>query len=112
MEYAWTISAMDCKVQEGTLINVVQTIHWRYKATEIVPGISGSADTTYVVEIYGAAPLSEPTPETFTDYNSLTETQVIGWLEGTLNMEEIQTKLTDEINLQINPVNVTLPPPF
>jgi hypothetical protein len=112
MQYTWIISSMDCKVQEGEMTDVVQTVHWRYKATEIIFGTSGSDDKTYTAETYGASSFGEPTPENFTDYNNLTETQVVGWLEGILDVPEMQINLTEQINLEITPVNVTLPPPF
>lgn len=97
---------MDCKVQEGQMTDVVQTVHWRYNATET------SNNKTHFAEMYGATQVGEPTPDNFTNYDSLTKEQVVGWLEEVLDIEAMQTNLTNQINLQINPVNVTLPPPF
>lgn len=112
MEFNWIISAMDCKIHEGEMTDVVQTVHWRYNATDIIPATSGSAEKTYFAEMYGATTVSEPTPENFTDYNSLTKEQVVGWLEETLDVTAMQENLTKQIDLKINPINVTLPPPF
>ena len=111
MEFEWIISAMDCKINEGVMADVVQTVHWRYNATEIIP-TSGSTDTTYFAEIYGANTVGEPTPADFTDYNDLTKIQVVGWLESELDITTMQTNLENQIALQITPVDVTLPPPF
>jgi hypothetical protein len=112
MEFNWIISAMDCKIHEGEMTDVVQTVHWRYNATEIVPATSGSTEKTYFAETYGASQVGEPTPEDFTSYSDLTKEQVVGWLEEVLDITTMQENLTNQINLQINPVNVTLPPPF
>lgn len=106
MEFNWVISAMDCKIQEGEMTDVVQTVHWRYNATEIVDGKS------YFADIYGATNVGEPTPENFTSYSDLTKEQVVSWLEAELDVVSMQENLTKQIELQINPVDVTLPPPF
>jgi hypothetical protein len=111
MEFNWIISAMDCKVQSGELTNVVETIHWRYAATQTI-STSGSADTTYSEDIYGATAVGTPTPENFTSYSELTKEQVVGWLEGMLDIENMQETLTTILQLKINPTNVTLPAPF
>jgi hypothetical protein len=106
MVFDWIISAMDCKVQEGQMTDVVQTVHWRYNAKKTVQ------DVEFFAEMYGAAPVGEPTPEDFTSYPDLTKEQVVGWLEGTLDVTAMQENLTKQIELQINPIDVTLPPPF
>jgi hypothetical protein len=106
MVFDWIISAMDCKIHEGEMTDVVQTVHWRYNATDVVE------EKTYFAEMYGATAVGEPTPDNFTDYNSLTKEQVVGWLEETLDVTMMQENLTKQIELQINPIDVTLPPPF
>jgi hypothetical protein len=106
MVFDWIISAMDCKIHEGQMTDVVQTVHWRYNAKESIE------DEVYFAEMYGATGVGEPTPDNFTDYNSLTKEQVVGWLEATLDVTAMQENLAKQIELQINPIDVTLPPPF
>lgn len=106
MVFDWIISAMDCKIHEGEMTDVVQTVHWRYSATNVVD------EKTYFAEMYGATAVGEPTPENFTNYNSLTKEQVVGWLEGTLDVTSMQENLTKQIELKINPVEETKAPPF
>jgi hypothetical protein len=106
MEFNWIISAMDCKVAEGEMTDVVHTVHWRYNATDTIEG------KQYFAETYGAASVGEPTPEDFTSYPELTKEQVVGWLEEVLDIEQMQENLTNQIELKAHPVNVTLPPPF
>jgi hypothetical protein len=112
MEFNWIISAMDCKIHEGEMTDVVQTVHWRYNTTDIVPATSGSTEKTYFAEMYGATQVGEPTPENFTSYPDLTKEQVVGWLEAVLDIDTMDENLTNQIELQINPIDVTLPPPF
>ena len=101
--YTWTISALDCKVSEDNLQDVVYTVHWRYKATN-EDGISA--------ETYGAQYILPPTEEDFTPYSELTKEQVTGWIEDILDITAMQLALEANIELQINPINVTLLPPF
>jgi hypothetical protein len=51
-----------------------------------------------------------PDPENFTPYDQLTEEQVVGWLEAELDVPAMTASLQENIDLQINPVVVTLPP--
>jgi len=101
--YKWIFSAFDCRVDEDGMQDVVTTVHWRYNGTN-EDGISS--------EIYGAQSVGTPTPDAFTPYPDLSEEQVIGWMEETLDVEAMQLNLATQIELIINPVMVTLPPPF
>ena len=47
--------------------------------------------------------------DNFTPYNDLPKEDVVGWLEVALDVEEIKSNLSDNINLQINP-DVSLTP--
>lgn len=99
MEYKWTISALDCKVSEDGMTNVVQTIHWRYKGTN---------DNQVTAETYGAQTVGSPNPEAFTPFDDLTEEIVVGWLEATMDVDAMNTNITKQIELIENPVTVTL----
>jgi hypothetical protein len=105
-KFDWVISAMECKVEEANLSDVVILVHWRYNATSIVE------DIEYFADIYGATSVPLPTGEEFTPYEDLTKGQVVGWLEAILDVPDMQLQLETNIELQINPINVTLPPPF
>jgi hypothetical protein len=103
MEYNWTISALDCAVKDGTLNNVVQTIHWRYSATD--------ADGN-TAETYGAKSIAQPDPNNFINFEELTKAELESWLEGAMDVDAMQESLEAQIELIKNPINVTLPPPF
>ena len=100
----WVISAMECRVHEENMDDVVIIVHWRYQAREL------HEEKEYFAETYGAASVGMPDPENFTPYDQLTKEQVVGWLEEELDVEQMNASLQENINLQINPVTVTLPP--
>ena len=101
--YKWIISAVECKVKEGDMTDVVYVVHWRYNATN---------ENGITAEVYGAQTISSPNPEDFTPYDQITKEQVVGWLEASIDVPAMDLNLDEQINLIINPVNVTLPPPF
>lgn len=100
----WVISAMECRVHEDNMDDVVIIVHWRFQANEI------HDEKDYFAETYGATSVGMPDPENFTPYDQLTEEQVVGWLEAELDVPAMTASLQENIDLQINPVVVTLPP--
>ena len=100
----WVISAMECRVHEENMDDVVIIVHWRFQANEI------HDEKDYFAETYGATSVGMPDPENFTPYDQLTEEQVVGWLEAELDVPAMTASLQENIDLQINPVVVTLPP--
>jgi len=102
INYTWTISALDCAVDEEGLQNVVKKIHWRYRGTD---------DEGFTAEDYGVHPVPSPNPEEFQAYETLTQEVVEGWLESAIDVEEKQTIIEQKIDKIKNPTNVTLPLP-
>jgi hypothetical protein len=100
--YTWIISAMECVKKENDLNDVVITIHWRYNAEK----------EGFNAETYGATSMPLPTGEEFTPYEELTKDQVVGWLVSELDVDAMNKNLNAQIELLINPINVTLQPPF
>jgi hypothetical protein len=104
--FQWVISQLNCAVELEGLPNVINQIHWRYNATKV------EGDKTYFAETYGASSVAQPNPQNFTPYENVTEEEVINWLEQILPVNDMQSILEANINLQINPVEVTLPLPW
>jgi hypothetical protein len=94
---------LDCAPAENGLTDVVKIIHWGFTGVD-ENGISASMSNSY--------PLPSPNPEAFTDYSTLTEETVIGWLESNLDVGYIKTKLANEISTQYNPPITVLPLPW
>ena len=101
--YTWSIFRLDCAPSENGLTDVVKVIHWILQAQD-ENGITTSINNSY--------PLPSPTPEAFTDYSTLTEETVIGWLENSLDVGYLKTRLSSEIVCQYNPPITPLPLPW
>lgn len=101
--YTWSISKLDCAPSENGLTNIVKVIHWALTGID-ENGVSASMSNSY--------PLPSPSPEGFSDYSTLTEATVIGWLENNLDVEHIKSKLSNEITSQYNPPITPLPLPW
>jgi hypothetical protein len=106
IDFEWIISAMECKVKEGNLSDVVVLVHWRYNATSI------TEKKEYFANAYGVTSVPLPSGENFIPYEDLTKERVVGWLESILDVPAMQLSLEKNIELQINPINVILPLPF
>ena len=101
--YTWNILQLDCAPSENELTNVVKVIHW---------ALTGTDENSVSVSMSNSYPLPSPSPEAFADYSTLTEETVIGWLENSLDVGYIRTKLANEIVSQYNPPITSLPFPW
>jgi len=115
-KYEWIISAMDCRVKEGTLENIVNVVHWRLNAS----------NDKYTAETYSSTSMPEPKGKDFTPYKDLTKEQIVIWLIDILSvvpepidgiiqlsqLEQIKINLNENLLLQENPIEVSLPLPF
>jgi len=104
--FKWVFGPMDCYVDKDGLTDVVYNVNWRYEATREVD------EKTYFADMYGSTVVGFPDPNNFVPYNEITEEMVIGWMEAAMDVPAMQTNLDKQIDLQIKPVIVVLPPPF
>ena len=102
----WVIAALDCKPSIDTMTDVVSVIHWRKQATEVVD------DKTYTADMYGACTVTLPEPESFIEFNDLTEATMVEWLEAVLDVAAIDSALDAQIDFQKNPPIVTKKAPW
>lgn len=103
MTTTWNIDKMVCKISEGSLTNVVEYIHWECKKSDGVNEVSEK----------GFCTLSQPDPNSFTQYNQLTKTQVVSWIQTTLGSSKL-TELADRLSARLTEKTtmVSLDPPF
>lgn len=109
MNTNWSILRLECKTLENGLSNVVSKVHWKCIATEVVNEI------TYSTEMYAPLDIPSPDPNNFTQYEFLTEEQVITWVKdtfGVVGVQEIYDFLQNNLNEQINPTIISLTPPW
>jgi hypothetical protein len=103
----WQISAMDCKVSEGNLSDVVYLVHWRCSATET------DGDKTYSASVYSTCSVPGPNPASFVPYNQLTQDEVLGWIWANgVDKAATEAAVQQQIYLQKNPVVVSPPLPW
>jgi hypothetical protein len=84
----WSIDNLDRKSSNG----YVTTIHWRAIATE------GQLNTS----INGTVSFEDAEP--IIPYENLSNETVLGWLFNNINKEEIETKITEQLEQLKNPV--------
>jgi hypothetical protein len=103
----WSISALDCRVQEDGLSDVVYQCHWRVSKTEV------DGDKTYSASVYSTCSLPAPDPANFTDYNSLTKDQVLDWIWANgVDKAATEAAVEAQLELQKHPVVVSPPLPW
>jgi hypothetical protein len=103
--YNWTIQAMDCIPQEDGHTDVVVVAHWSVLAT----------DGTYNANVYGTQSFAYDASKTFIPYESLTQTEVVGWVQAAMGIDAVtalQESLDQQIEAQINPTIVNPPLPW
>ena len=103
--YTWAFGPLEVAPTEDGLTNVVKTVHWR------LTGVDGNFSDT----VYGSEAMDTPTPQNFIDFENITESDVTEWIEakmGTERLDSLKSSIASSINLQKNPVKVTLAPPW
>jgi hypothetical protein len=98
MTYKWVISDLVAKIQDGELSNVIETVHYRYQAT----------DGEHTADVYGSVGLEAPDAESFKPFEEVTEADVIAWLEAKLDVEAMQEGLSNQLDAIANPTHVSL----
>lgn len=93
INYEWVKPTLERKLIDGTLENVIQTVHWRYKGTE--------GDIS--ADVYGALSLPAPDAENFIEWEDMTNAEVYGWLESILDVEQLETQIAGQIEEIKNP---------
>ena len=97
MTYGWIISDLVAKIQDGELSNVIETVHYRYQAT----------DGEHTADVYGSVGLEAP-DDNFKPFEEVTEADVIAWLESKLDVEAMQSGLDAQLDAIANPTHVSL----
>jgi len=103
----WSIGALDCRVQEDGLSDVVYCVHWRVSKTEV------DGDKTYSASVYSTCSVPGPNPASFTPYDQLTQNEVLGWIWANgVDKAATEAAVAQQIYLQKNPVVVSPPLPW
>jgi hypothetical protein len=96
--YKWVISSLDAKIKDGELEKIIETVHWRYKAT----------DGEHTADVYASVSLEAPEADSFIPADELTVADVEKWLEAKLDIESLKNSLNAQIELQKNPTHINI----
>ena len=102
--YKWDIPTMNAHIQSEGEDNVIYTVHYRYTGSEESNG------KTYSSTSIGTQSYTYVAGEPFTPYEDTEafEAVVIGWLEDSLDVDQMQASIAASIQSQITPVNEDL----
>jgi len=102
--YKWNIPQMNAHIQAEGEDNVIYTVHFRYTGSE------ESGGKTYSSTIIGTQSYDYVAGTPFTPYadTEAFEAVVIGWLEGALDVTEMQANIAATIATEVAPVNEDL----
>ena len=79
----WNIVAMDSAPTEGSLSDVVKTIHWTCTGTETI------GSDTYTASSYGCVGLEAADSSSFTEFASITKDTAIAWAKAKLGTDKV-----------------------
>jgi len=101
----WSVVQMDAYPELDGQTDVVFSVHWTLNGT----------DGTYNGSVYGSVGVTLDPDAPFVPYASLTQAQVIGWVQDALGEEQVasyEANVAQQIDNQINPPVVTPPLPW
>lgn len=106
LTYWWEYPAFDCYPDKDGYIDVVFTVHWRYNAKD---------DAGHSASMYSTQAVTYKEGDPFVPFADLTPELVTQWVTDALGEDtvlEYQESLAKQIEQQIHPSQVTLPPPW
>ena len=107
ISYEWNVNTVDVYPTDEGHSNVIYNVHWRLNATDTEVDAEGNP---YTASVYGTQSLDTSDLSNFTDFDSVTSSQVQGWVESAMGAEEVQSlkdNLDANIAGQITPTSVT-----
>lgn len=99
-EFTWTFETFEVAVSEDGLSNVVKSINWNIRGN----------DNGVIDSVTATTGLDSPNPDTFTDYNSITEQWAIDAISSKIDIEAIKAGIQASIDYQKRIMRKT--PPF
>jgi hypothetical protein len=91
IEYTYTIAQLERNTSDGFVV----TVHYRVNAV----------DGDYSASTYGTVGYTQ-SEESFTPFDQLTEETVIGWVQNSLDKDEIEANLASQIEAAKAPATV------
>jgi hypothetical protein len=100
--YTFHINAVDVHTQVGDLEKVVYNVHWSYIAED---------ENGNTASMIGVQSVEEPSADSFTAFESLVQSDIIGWIEPLMEIADMQSNLDAQIAEKVAPSKQTLQVP-
>jgi hypothetical protein len=107
ISYNWDVNTVDVYPTDEDHTDVIYNVHWRLNATDTQVDAEGNPYTT---SVYGTQVLDTSDLSNFTDFDSVTSSEVQGWVESAMGEEEVQSLkdgLDANIAGQITPTSIS-----
>ena len=108
MSVVWNVVALDRAPTEGSLADVIKTVHWTAQDSETVG--SGDSAVTHDGSSYGTVGLGAADAGDFTAYASVTKDNAVAWAKTALGSDQvtsIETGIAAQITESKTPTSKT-----
>jgi len=108
MAVVWNVVALDSAVTEGSLSDVIKTVHWTAVDSETVG--SGDSAVTHTGSSYGSIGLGAADAGDFTAYASVTKDNAVAWAKAAIGSDQvtaIETGIAAQITESKTPTSKT-----
>jgi len=108
MAVVWNVVALDRAPTEGSLADVIKTVHWTAQDSETVG--SGDSAVTHQGSSYGSVGLGAADAGDFTAYASVSKDNAVAWAKAALGSDQvtsIETGIAAQITESKTPTSKT-----
>ena len=108
MAVVWNVVALDRAPTEGSLADVIKTVHWTAADSETVG--SGDDAVTHTGSSFGSDGLGAADASDFTAYASVTKDNAVAWAKAALGSDQvtsIETGIAAQITESKTPTSKT-----
>jgi hypothetical protein len=107
ISYNWDVNTVDVYPTEEGQTDVIYNVHWKLNAVDTQVDAEGNP---YTASVYSTQVLDTSDLSGFIDFDSVTASEVQGWVESAMGADQVQTykdNLDSDIAGQINPTSET-----
>ena len=108
MAVVWNVVALDRAPTEGSLADVIKTVHWTAADSETVG--SGDSAVTHQGSSYGSVSLGAADAGNFTAYASVSKDNAVAWAKAAIGSDQvtaIETGIAAQITESKTPTSKT-----
>ncbi len=111
-KFTWSIESMPAYPQAEGETDVVFQVNWQCSAQEFLGANGVEVPSQYQAHTFGSVPVTYTAGLPYTPYADLTQEQVWGWIDPSIDRPEVEANLQAMIDAQKNPTVVTPPLPW